>query len=46
MVLIIIFCNFIQQQLWADYFQILPHRQAVAVSGHASSSLCKKNINQ
>jgi hypothetical protein len=29
------FCNFIQQQLWADDFQIPPHRQAVSVVGNA-----------
>ena len=32
-VLIIIFCNFIQQQLRADDFQIPPHRQALSVVG-------------
>ena len=30
--LIINFCNFIQQQLRADDFQIPPHRQAVTVA--------------
>ena len=28
------FCNFIQQRLRADDFQMPPHRQAVAVSSH------------
>ena len=32
LVLIIIFCNFTQQQLRADDFQMPPHRQAVAVA--------------
>jgi hypothetical protein len=32
--LIIIFCNFIQQQLLADDFQIPLHRQAAAVGGY------------
>ena len=32
-VLIIIFCTFIQHRLWADDFQIPPHRQAIAVTG-------------
>ena len=33
-VLIIIFCNFIQQRFRADDFQIPPNRQAVAVMRH------------
>ena len=31
------FCNFIQQRLRADDFQMPPHRQAVAVSRHAAA---------
>jgi hypothetical protein len=33
------FCNFIQQQLRADDFQIPPHRQAVAVGSHFTDTL-------
>src|SRR6266498_846908 len=35
-------CNFIQQQLWADDFQIPPHRQAVTVIGNLIAT--PKNI--
>ena len=39
------FCNFIQQRLRADDFQIPPHRQAVAVSGNGNGhSLMKKSL--
>jgi len=37
-ILIINICNFTQQQLRADDFQIPPHRQAVTVGGNAKAT--------
>jgi tetratricopeptide (TPR) repeat protein len=37
------FCNFIQQRLLRDDFQIQPHRQAVSVSGQAKTTSMKLN---
>ena len=35
------FCNFIQQRLWADDFQIPPHRQAVSVGSNIQMTTLK-----